>query len=132
MADMPTSDDFPRLESEVEKNPTCEVARENLLEGLSADPERFDDPRRFELIEWFLETNPRHSICATPFMRVNPESAPGVYEKLKERWLAILQAAPADPQLVRGAAAFVAAKSLDEATGLLRAALGQKPDDARL
>jgi hypothetical protein len=31
---------------------------ENLLGALSADPERFDDPRQFELIEWFLEHNP--------------------------------------------------------------------------
>ena len=38
MAAMPTSDDFARLESEVEKNPTSEDARENLLGALSADP----------------------------------------------------------------------------------------------
>ena len=120
MADMPTSDDFARLESEVEKNPTSEAARENLLDALSADPERFDDPRRFELIEWFLEHNPRHSICSTPFMRVNPESAPDAYAKLKARWLALVADAPADPQLVRGAAAFVAAESLDEGKRLLQ------------
>jgi hypothetical protein len=127
-----TSDDFARLESEVERNPTSEAARENLLEALSADPERFDDPRRFELIEWFLQHNPRHSICSTPFMRVNPESAPGAYGKLKARWLALVTDAPADPQLVRGAAAFVAAESLDEGSHLLRTALAQKPDDAKL
>jgi hypothetical protein len=46
MADMPTSDDFARLESEGEKNPTSETARENLLEALSGDPERFDDRQR--------------------------------------------------------------------------------------
>jgi hypothetical protein len=40
-----TSDDFARLESEVERNPTSEAARENLLEALSADPERFLDAR---------------------------------------------------------------------------------------
>lgn len=113
MADM-ASDDFARLESEVQKNPTSEAAREKLLEALSADPERFDDPRRFELIEWFLEHNPRTSLCATPFVRVNPETAPEAYGKLKARWLALVADAPADLQLVRGAAAFVAAESLDE------------------
>lgn len=59
MAAMPTGDDFVRLESEVETNPTSEDARENLLGPLSAYPERFDDPRRFEVIEWFLGPNPR-------------------------------------------------------------------------
>jgi tetratricopeptide (TPR) repeat protein len=132
MADMPTSDDFARLESEVERNPTSEVARENLLEALSADPERFDDPRRFELIEWFLEHNPRNTVCATPFMRVNPETAPEAYARLKAHWLALVADAPADPQLVRGAAAFVATESLDEGIRLLRAALAQKPDNAKL
>jgi Flp pilus assembly protein TadD len=132
MADMPTSDDFVRLESEVEENPTSEDARENLLGALSADPERFDDPRRFELIEWFLEHNPRNSICTTPFMRVNPETAAEAYRRLKARWLELVADSPTDSQLVRGAAAFVAAESLDEGTRLLRAALAQKPDDARL
>jgi hypothetical protein len=132
MADMPTSDDFARLESEVEKNPTSEAARENLLGALSGDPERFDDPRRFELIEWFLEHNPRNSVCATPFMRVNHETAPEAYARLKARWLALVADAPADPQLVRGAAAFVAAENLDEGRRLLKAAITQKPDDAKL
>jgi tetratricopeptide (TPR) repeat protein len=132
MADMPSRDDLAHLESEVLRNPTSEAARENLLGALSADPERFDDPRRFELIEWFLEHNPRNSICTTPFMRVNAETAPDVYVKLKARWLALLSNAPADLQLVRGAAAFVAAESLEEGKRLLKAAIAQEPDNAKL
>src|SRR5262245_21832677 len=106
MADTPSKDDFAQLESEVLRNPTSERARENLLGALSADPERFDDPRRFELMEWFLEHNPRNSICITPFMLVKPDTAPEAYRKHKARWLALLSSAPSDPQLVRGAAAF--------------------------
>lgn len=128
----PNRDDFASLQSEVEKNPTSEAPRGRLLEALSADPERFDDPRRFELIEWFLEHNPRHALCTTPFMRVNAQTAPEAYGKLKARWLALVTDAPADPQLVRGAATFIAAESLDEGTRLLRAALAQRPDDAKL
>jgi tetratricopeptide (TPR) repeat protein len=130
--DKPTSDDFAHLEAEVAKDPTSEDACENLLEALSANSEHFDDPRRFELIEWFLQHNPRQSICSTPFMHVNPKTAPAAYGKLKARWLALVTDASADPQLVRGAAAFVAAESLDEGTRLLRAALAQRPDDAKL
>lgn len=125
-------DDFAHLESEVLRNPTSELARENLLGALSADPERFADPRRFELIEWFLEHNPRNSVCTTPFMRVDPETAPGAYRKLKARWLALVAEAPADPELVRGAAAFVAAESLDEGKRLLKSAIAQKPEDPDL
>ncbi|HUR04209.1 MAG TPA: hypothetical protein VM347_16810, partial [Nonomuraea sp.] len=102
------------------------------LEALCADPERFDDPRRFELIEWFLEHNPRNSLCATPFMHVNHETAPQAYARLKARWLALVADAPADPKLVRGAAAFVAAEDLDEGKRLLKAAITQNPGDAKL
>lgn len=132
MADMPSKDDFAHLESEVLRNPTSELARENLLGALSADPERFDDPRRFELIEWFLEHNPRNSICTTPFMRVNPGTAPEAYARLKARWLALVADAPADLHLVRGAAAFVAAESLDEGNRLLKSAIAQTPADPKL
>lgn len=132
MADLPTSDDFTRLELEVEKNPASEAARENLLGALSGDPARFDDPRRVELIEWFLENNPRNSLCATPFMSVNHETAPEAYARLKARWLTLVADAPADPQLVRGAAAFVATENLDEGKRLLKAAIAQRPDDAEL
>ena len=129
---MPSGDDIAHLESEVLRNPTSELARENLLGALSADPERFDDPRRFELIEWFLEHNPRNSICTTPFMRVNPETAPEAYARLKAHWLALVADAPADLQLVRGAAAFVAAEGLDEGKRLLKTAIAQRPDEAKL
>ena len=65
-------------------------------------------------------------------MRVNPETAPEAYGKLKARWLALVADAPEDLQLVRGAAAFVAAESLEEGKRLLKAAIAHKPDDAAL
>ena len=132
MASIPSGDDIARLASEVQEDPTSELARENLLGALSADPDRFDDPRRFELIEWFLEHNPRNSICTTPFMHVNPETAPEAYARLKVLWRALVADAPADLQLVRGAAAFVAAEGLDEGKRLLKTAIAQRPDDAKL
>ena len=132
MADMPGTDNFAHFESEILRDPTSESARENLLWALSADPERFDDPRRFELIEWFLEHNPRNTSCITPLMHANPKSAPEAYQRLKARWLAILSSAPTDTQLVRGAAAFVAAENLEEAKRLLETAIAQKPDEAEL
>jgi hypothetical protein len=39
---------------------------------------------------------------------------------------------PADLQLVRGAAAFVAAESLDEGKRLLKSAIAKKPGDPKL
>ncbi len=65
-------------------------------------------------------------------MRVNPETAPEAYRRLKARWLALLSQAPKDPQLARGAAAFVAAENLDEAKRLLEAAVAFTPEDATL
>ena len=122
VASMSTGDDIAHLESEVLRNPTSVTARENLLGALSADPERFDDPRRFELIEWFLQHNPQDPVCTTPFMHVNPKTAHEAYRKLKTRWLELVADSPTDSRLVRGAAAFVAAESPEES-----AATAQRP-----
>ena len=130
--DKPSEDDLARLELEIQQDPTSEHARERLLFALAADPEWSNDPRRFDQIEWFLEHNPRHSLCATPLIRVDPENAPGPYEKLKSRWLVLVSKAPGDSTVVRGAAAFVAAESLEAGRQLLRAALVEKPHDAKL
>jgi tetratricopeptide (TPR) repeat protein len=132
MADMSTGDDFARLELAIEQNPHSEEAHYNLLEALSTDPERLDDPRRLEQIDWFLEHNPRNFICITPFARVSPETAPEAYARLKARWLALVADAPADADLVRGAASFVAAESLDLSKRLLRTAIAEKPNEATL
>lgn len=132
MADRPSADDIANLEAEVLRQPHSEAAREDLLMALAAEPEWFDDPRRFELIGWFLEHNPRHPICTTPLAVVNPATAPDAYRTLKARWLDLVAHEPDDPQLVRGAAAFVAAESLNEGTRLLKAAVARKPDDATL
>src|SRR6266542_2361248 len=69
------------------ERPELGGVREHLLEALSADAEGFNDPRRFELIAWFLQNNPRHHICSTPFAHVDPETAPGAYGDLKARWI---------------------------------------------
>src|SRR4029078_11949694 len=132
MADMPSKDNLAHLESEILRNPTSEGAREKLLWALSADPERSDDPRRLELIEWFLEHNPRNTSCTTPLMRVNPKTAPEAYRKLKARWLTHISSAPTDTQLGRCAGAFIPVESIDEGKRLLESAIAQKPDDAKL
>lgn len=126
---MPTLDE---LAAAVRRCPASETAREYLLEALSADPEHDTDPRRLETIEWFLEHSPRHHICTTPFMRLDPGAAPEVFRRLKSRWLGLLADAPEDPALARGAAAFIAAEDLHAARQLLRAALEHRPDEARL
>ena len=65
-------------------------------------------------------------------MRINPEAAPEAYRELKARWFALVSETPADPQIVRGAADFIAIESLDEARQLLRAAIERAPTDAQL
>jgi tetratricopeptide (TPR) repeat protein len=63
---------------------------------------------------------------------VYPERAPVAYGELKALWLGHLALAPADVQLVRGAAAFIAAESTDESKMLIRSALARHPDAAEL
>lgn len=132
MDDVPERDDLARLEAAVLRDPTSEEAHERLLGALSAAPDHFNDPRRFELIEWFIDNSPCNSVCTTPFMRVDAEAAPEAFRRIKTRWLALLADRPADSDIVRGAAAFIAAESLDESKRLLKAALAQKPNDGRL
>lgn len=80
----------------------------------------------------FLQHHPRQSICCTPFVAVCPEKAPVAYSELKAMWLQHLAEAPADVQLVRGAAAFIAAESADEGKMLIRSTLAHHPNAAVL
>ena len=65
--DKATVEEIDRLDAALAQDPTSEDVRERLLEAFSADSDGYNDPRRFELIDWFLRNNPRHSICSTPF-----------------------------------------------------------------
>ena len=130
--DNATADEIARLHVALAQDPTSEEVRERLLEVFSADPDGYNDPRRFELIAWFLKNNPRHSVCSTPFAHVDPGAAPAAYRDLKNDWLARVKESPDDPKLTRGAALFIAADGPDEAKGLLRAAIERRPNDPTL
>src|SRR5207248_2834199 len=108
-----------------------EDLRERLLELLSVDPAGYNDPRRFELIGWFLKNNPRHSVLSTPYAHVDPLAAPDAYRDLKTDWLARVNESD-DPELARSAALFIAAESQDEAKSLLRAAIERRANDPKL
>jgi hypothetical protein len=120
------------LKAAVDNDPTCLDARERLLQEFLADPLRHDDPLRIEQIRWFVLHHPRHYICCTPFVEIYPEKAPDAYEELKTMWLRLITESPVDVQLVRGAAAFVAAESTDEGKWLIQSALVRLPDAAAL
>ena len=78
-----------------------------------------DDPRRLAQVAWLIEHNPRHVNCRTPYCSVDPEAAPDAFVSLKKRWLEWLNREP-DSEIARGAAAFVAGESVDEAKRILR------------
>lgn len=130
--DQSRDDHIAHLKAAVDKDPMSEDARLYLLEALLGDRQHYDDPLRIEQIRWFVQQHPRHSICATPFVAVDHESMPVAYAELKAMWLQLLAEAPADVQLVRGAAAFIAAESADEGKMLIRTALAHRPDAAEL
>ncbi len=127
---IPDDEELARLEAEVAANPESEEARAYLLEALCGAG-LVNDPRRFEQMVWFLEHNPRHVDCTTPFFHVDPQATPEVFAELKERWLTLLNDKP-DSDIARGAALFIAAESLDEAKRILRTAIDTRPDEARL
>jgi tetratricopeptide (TPR) repeat protein len=130
--DEPIIEEIARLERALANHPGSEELRERLLEALSADPESYSDPRRLQLIAWFLENNPRHRVCSTPFAHMDPKAAPTAYRDLKTRWLALVRDSPDDSELARGAALFIASEDAHEATALLRAAIDRAPDDPQL
>lgn len=132
MSHTPTDDDLARLEAAVRRDPGSADAREQLLEALCAHPDYFSDPRRIAQIEWFVEHRPRHFVCRTPFTVMHAQAHPEAFARLKARWLALAADAPDDPDIVLGAANFVAAESPDEAARLIEAALTRRPEDASL
>ena len=130
--DNPTADHIAQLKAEIDKDPMSEEARVRLLQEFLGEPLRYDDPLRIEQIRWLLQHRPRHPVCATPFVAVDPESAPVAYAELKAMWLRHVAEAPTDVKLVRGAAAFIAKESTDEGKALIRSALTRLPDAAAL
>lgn len=128
---LPNEDDIARLERAILDEPTSVEARAGLLEAMSVSG-RLNDPRRFELIKWFLQHDPKHEICFTPYMQVDPAAAPEVYQSLKADWLVLASNVSSDAQLTRAAAAFVAAESRSEATRILRMGIDRFPQDAKL
>ena len=130
--DQAKADEIARLNAALAQDPASEDLRERLLQAFSVDRDGYNDPRRFELISWFVKNNPRHLVCSTPFAHVDPGAAPDAYRDLKMNWLARVKECPDDPELARGAALFIAAESLDEARSVLHAAIEQKGNDPKL
>ena len=116
---------------EVARNPDDELARERLLESLSRYPDASGDPRRVEQIRWLLERNPRHRAFRT-YGSIDANILPADFRELKDRWLELVAAAPADEEIIEGAIAFLAPQRLAEAWNIARAATQQQPGNPAL
>ena len=106
--------------------------RWNLLLTLSRDQQGFRDPRRYDLIKWYLDHEPGNALCRSGYTHVDPEAAPEIYQEIKVKWLDIVAEGPPDADLSRSAAEFIALSDRNEAAHLIRRAIEQHPNDAGL
>ena len=70
--------------------------RWNLLQTLSQDQRGFRDPRRYELIKWYLDHEPGNALCRSGYTHVDPDAAPDVYQEIRIKWLGIVAEGPPD------------------------------------
>jgi tetratricopeptide (TPR) repeat protein len=120
------------LESELIHDPDSHDLRERLLSAYAENRETYLDPRRIEHIRWFIHNHPGDTICRTPFVHVDPDELPDVHAALKEEWLHALAARPADVDVVRAAANFLALSEREAALQLLRDAVDRNPGNGSL
>jgi GNAT superfamily N-acetyltransferase len=120
------------LESELIHDPDSYELRERLVSAYAENRETFRDPRRIDHIRWFIRNHPGGVVCRTPFVHVYPDELPDVYAALKEDWLHALAARPADADVVRAAANFLALSDREAALQLLREVVERDPGNGSL
>ncbi len=113
-------------------NALSSAERWNLLSTLSQDERGFRDPRRYDLIKWYLDHEPGNALCRSGYTHVDPEAVPDVYQEVRAKWLAIVAEAPPDADLSRSAAEFIALSDSDEAANMIRRAIERHPNDQGL
>ena len=125
-------EDLSELESELIQDPDSYELRERLLSAYAENSNTCLDPRRIEHIRWFIRNHPGDIMCRTPFVHVYPDQLPDVYVVLKEDWRHALAARPADVDVVRAAANFMALSDREAAHQLLLDAVNRDPGNGSL
>jgi hypothetical protein len=125
-------EDVSELESELKQDPDSYELREALLSAYAENRDTCLDPRRIEHIRWFIRNHPGDIMCRTPFVHVYPDQLPEVYAVLKDDWRQALAARPADVDVVRAAANFMALSDREAAHQLLLDAVNRDPGNGSL
>jgi hypothetical protein len=87
---------------------------------------------RADCILWLVANDPTNIECRTPLAHVDPGLVPEAYAAIRQAWMEHVSASDADPDVLRGAAFFVAAEEPLESLSLLRRATELRPTDPEL
>lgn len=104
-----------------------EFEASNLLLTWLGDPERFQDPRRIELICQFVERFPRSQFCRSPMVAVDAKNSPEGFQKVEAVWDRLLRDSPGDVELIVHFAMFVANADRQRAMQMLRPLVEAEP-----
>jgi tetratricopeptide (TPR) repeat protein len=119
------------LEKRVESDPDSEVAWNDLLLAFSTD-DLIGHPRRINRIAEFVQRFPRHALARTPCVVLDPEDSSAGFQRVEDEWLRHWRDCPADSEVARGYALFLAASRPERALEVLREAATTCPDDPEL
>jgi len=119
------------LEAQLEADPSSELARQEILYAYGASG-LVDHPRRLHHVVEYIRRFPRTEIARAPFVSVDAEALPEAFAAVEQVWARLQQEHPADPEIARGFAAFVAASDPPRAMRILEDALRAHPENAGL
>ena len=99
--------EIPELAAGLAAEPDSRKLRERLLEATAHEGDHTSSPLRIESILWLIRNDPGSHYCRTPFVLVSPHDRVA-YDRVRDAWTEKLDQNPAAPDVLRGAAQFVA------------------------
>lgn len=107
------------LEAQLDADPESYELRETVLLEYLSDRALMVHPRRIDHILWLVRHDPRSHICRCPMVCVDSRTTPEGFERINAEWTRQIALAPDDPEVLRGAAYFVADHDHNRAEDLL-------------
>ncbi len=121
------------LEEELRANPDSEQLRDAVLfEYFTPGLGLYGDARRVQHIVEYIRRFPRTSVARCPFAHVSAVEFPEAFQQVEREWQRLHEQFPADPEIARGYAAFVASGDFARALAILEGAIQKHPEDPEL
>jgi hypothetical protein len=123
--------DIESINEQLRREPTSKQLLEEFLSE-SFDRELVADPWRIAHVTTYVRNYPRSSFARCPYAQICPEDSAEGFRQVEREWLTHSLQCPADAEIARGFALFVANQDTVRALAILRAVEALNGNDAEL